>query len=328
MTTTVRRSNEQQGGRGWRWGGLAAAATVALAATAIITSCDDDFDDDAEVVSASYVYPYDYYYPADLAVSDAYWMDPWYYDPFYFIKQAAQTTDSSIDAASVMRALATGVSVCGSQASVVPRFSTSCLKEGGVGEVRSGATISFNGCMLSNGGRIDGTVDITGAPTISDQNCDANTVVNVNYTSRYTNLTYTAPDGSRVVVPDATNVGSFTRKGNAGPGGLSVTVSGNLLRYDASNALLSNHGVSGSRNFRFTDGGYVTNGTVAVQDALGGSQATLTGVELTRSRDCCRPISGNVVVAGRERATDTWSFGPNCGDASLNGSSASLPACQ
>jgi hypothetical protein len=326
--TTVRRSNERPGGSR-RWCGVAAAAAVTLAATAIVAGCDDDDFDDAEVVGTSYVYPYDYYYGADLAVADAYWMDPWYYDPFYFLKQAAQTTtESVIDAASILRALATGVSVCGSQAAVVPRFGMGCLKDGGVGEVRTGAMISFNGCMLSNGGRVDGTVDINGAPTLSDQNCDANTVVNVNYTTRYTNLTYTAPDGTRSVIPDATNVGSFSRRGNSGPTGLSVTINGGLIRYDASNAVLSNHGISGARNFRFIEGGYVANGTVAVQDTLGGAQATLTGVELTRTRDCCRPTSGNIIVAGRERATDTWTWGPSCGQAQLNGSEASLPACQ
>jgi hypothetical protein len=323
---TVRRSNESQGGRGRRWSGSGwlAAAALALSTAGIITSCEDE--DEAEVVSAAEVYPYDYYYPADLAVSDAYWMDPWYTDSFYYSK-LAQTTSGATQPGAVMRLLANAGGVCGSQVQITPRTSTGCLRDGGVGDIRTGALISFNGCMLANGGRIDGTVDVTGAHALSDQDCDADTTVNVNYTARYTNLTYTTPDGARVVVPDATNVGNFTRKGNSGPTGLSVTMNGSLVRYDASNTVTSNHTFSGSRNYRYIDGGYVVNGSIAVQDALAGSQTTLTGVELTRTRDCCRPTSGNIIVAGREQDTDTWSWGPSCGQATLNGVDANLPAC-
>jgi hypothetical protein len=308
-----------------RWGYLV-AATAGLAATALGWSCyDDDYVTSTDVSTALY-YPYAYYYPADVALASTYWIDPWYYDPFYY-RQLAQTTTRATDPGAVMRALATGVSVCGDQAKVVEKFGESCLREGGKGQIRSGATITFNGCMLSGGGRVDGMVDITSTPTLSDQNCDANTVVSVSFSAHYTGLAYTAPDGTRVTIPDQTNTGSYTRKGTAGPTGLAITSNGSVQRYDASGARVSDHTYSGSRNYRFANASYVLNGTMSVQDTVAGGIVSITGVEVTRTRDCCRPTAGTITVSGSNYDTATWVWGPSCGAATLNGTAANLAAC-
>jgi hypothetical protein len=318
----------------------------------------------ATVTTTSDLYAYDYYYPADVAYYGTYWVDTWYVDPFYYapIRQAqTYPADAGISAdagtsadggaaadggsasqgvtgvGTALRALARGDSVCPGQVTVVPRSAPLCRFMGGPGSVRNGATVTFNGCMLSGGGRIDGMVDYNGTLTASDQNCDANTTINVTFTATYTNLSYTAPSGARVVIPSQTDQGTYMRMSTAGPNALSITTNGTLQRYDSSNALVSNHKHSGTRTYMISRPNdvltYVVNGTLMVQDLAGGSATTIMGNGITRTASCCRPTSGTLTVATtgnnkNNNRTANWTFGPSCGQATLNGSSTTFPACE
>jgi hypothetical protein len=338
--------------------GLATFAAVSLA---IAAACSGTT---ATVWTTSDLYAYDYYYPADIAYYDTYWVDSWYADPYYYlvtsraqtytadggatpdagaIADGGATSDASTGAdggtsgqgltgvAAVLRALAQGEMVCPGQVTVVPKTTQLCSLAGGPGTVRSGATITFNGCMLSGGGRIDGMIDSTSMPTASDNNCDANTTINVSYTTTYTNLSYRAPSGTRVVIPSQTDKGSYMRKSTAGPTAISISSNGSLQRYDASNALVSNHTYNGMRNFTISRPNnvltYMVSGTLMVQDAAGGSAVSVTGNDITRTAACCRPTGGTLSLT-RDETSANWTFGPMCGQATANGTSVTLPACE
>jgi hypothetical protein len=329
--------------------GVVGVLTVACAAAALGINCDDDNVTSASVAAVD-VYPYDYYYVGDVAVSDAYWADSWYVDPFYFATTlpvgqiyvsdaGVSPSDGGIVSGSlaspgvILRELARGASLCPGQVTIVQKNTMACSFTGGTGTVRTGATVMFNGCTLSDGGRLDGVVDVTANPVPSDPSCGAGTTINVTYTSTFTNFAYTAPSGARVVIPSLTNMGSYTRTATMGPASIAITSNGTLQRYDTSGALTSDHALNGSRNFTLANNGAgVTtsiNGMLNVQDrAAGGGAVTVTGTGVTRTNACCRPTGGTIVVTGTGRATSTWVFGPACGAATLDGSSVTLPACQ
>ena len=363
---TLSRLNRGRGGHRGASRAVGALTVAGLAAAALVINCDDNETTTASVAAVD-VFPYDYYYASDVSVGDAYWADSWDVDPFYFVdvQPFGQTygggsggstgtgsggssgggsagispSDGGIIAGAfagpgaVLRELARGANLCPGQVTVAQKTATACSFSGGPGSVRGGATLTFNGCILSGGGRLDGVIDVTSTPVPSDTNCDANTTINVSYTSTFTNFSYTAPDGSRVVIPSLTNMGSYSRKVTFGPTALAVSSNGTLQRYDASGALTADHGLNGARNFTIANNGagvtFKVNGALAVQDhAIAGGLLTVTGTGVTRTNACCRPTDGTIVVTGTGRDTDTWVFGPACGAATLNGRSVSLPACQ
>jgi hypothetical protein len=317
-------------------------AAAGLTGAALAFACTST---PAAVYTTSDYYAYDYYYPADVSYYSTYWVDDWYVDPFYYgpIRQAQTYQDAgvAVDGGTgapgvsgvgiALRALARGDSVCPGQVTVVPKTGQGCTLASGPGTVRTGATVTFNGCMLSGGGRIDGMVDLTSTPTPSDQNCDANTIINVSYTATYTDLSYRAPSGTRVVIPSQTDQGTYMRNANAGPTAISFTTNGSLQRYDASNALVANHNYNGSRNYTISRPNdvltAVVNGALMVQDVAGGNPVTITGTGITRTASCCHPTAGTLAIT-RDDTAANWTFGPSCGQATANGTSTTLSACE
>jgi hypothetical protein len=334
-----------------RLGTLAAAGT---AVAALAVSCSTT---PATVWTTSDTYAYDYYYPADVSYYGNYWVDSWYVDPFYYapahqaqtytvdagvadagvapVADAGTTADGGTSSGPIssvglaLRALARGDMVCPGQVTVTPKMGQSCTLMGSPGQVRTGAMIAFNGCMLANGGRIDGTVDFGSTAMPSDNNCDANTIVNVSYTATYTNLAYTAPGGARIVISMQTDKGTYQRPATAGPTSIAITTNGSLQRYDASMALVANHNYNGSRNYTISRPNNVltvtVNGALSVQDVAGGAAVNISGTGITRTADCCRPTAGTLTLM-RGDTSASWMFGPTCGQATVNGSATTLPA--
>jgi hypothetical protein len=328
-------TNEHRGpGRGPR--ALAGAAAL-LAATA--GGCDDDDDVDTEVVTPAQVYPEEYAFTADLAAADVFWADDWPIDPFLFSKAttAAPPTVraqgvaglSAREPGAALRALARGEDVCPGKVTIVSKTTTTpCHPDA----IRAGATISFSGCVLEGGGRLDGALDVQSAAEVPGTGCDADTPITVSYTASYTDLVYTAPDGTRVAIPALMNTGTYTRPRDGAPAALTVTTTGRLQRYDAAGALITDHGLSGMRGYIFTRNGvpsstYTIGGTLTVQDTASGLTVTATGAGVTRAAGCCHPVGGAIVVAGTGWETATWSYGPACGTRALNGESNPAPAC-
>jgi hypothetical protein len=353
----------QEKSRGMRRGMVGALTVACVAAAALGINCDDDNGTTASVTTSD-IYPYDYYYVGDVSVSDAYWADSWYVDPFYFATSlpigqvygggggggsAGGGVDAGVtpvtpsdggivsgslaSAGVVLRELARGANLCPGQVTIAPKTTTACSFTGGPGTVRTGATVTFNGCTLSDGGRLDGVVDVTATPVPSDPSCGAGTTINVTYTSTLTNFTYTGPNGGRVVIPSLTNMGSYSRGVTMGPTSIAIATNGTLQRYDTAGVLIADHSLSGSRNYTIANNGagvsFSVDGALTVQDRTGGGNAaTVTGTGVTRTNTCCRPTGGTIVVSGTARSTSTWVFGPSCGQATLDGSSVTLSACQ
>jgi hypothetical protein len=155
--------------------------------------------------------------------------------------------------------------------------------------------------------------------------------VSVSYTSISTDLSYTAPSGTRVVAPSLSRSGSYTRLLMAAPSALSISTSGRLEHFAKDGSLVAQLGLSGTQsvvlNGSADAAGYRLDGALTVHDTLRGEALTLTGSDLTRTETCCRPSAGTLTITGSERDTDVWRFGPSCGDLELNGDSVTLSEC-
>jgi hypothetical protein len=68
-------------------------------------------------------------------------------------------------------------------------------------------------------------------------------------------------------------------------------------------------------------------GTLTLQDDLGSGSANVTSVGLTRTEGCCYPASGSIEVAHSNGRNERWSFGPACGNVSVNGHDVALGSC-
>jgi hypothetical protein len=310
-------------------GRLRRPAMLAIALGAVAMGCgSDDYID-----PYSDYYAYGYYYPADYAYADPYWVDDYYgYSTFYSaqLKQAGAVGSKTL--ASSIFELARVESVCPGQVVITPKqVDAPCTLEGSPGKVPSGAAIEFDGCVLPGGGQLDGSLNIDSSRTFSDDTCDAATVVSVSYTSISTDLSYTAPSGTRVVASSLSRSGSYTRLLMAAPSALSISTSGRLEHFAKDGSLVAQLGSSGTQsvviNGSADAAGYRLDGALTVHDTLKGEALTVTGSDLTRTEACCRPSGGTLTITGSGRDTDVWSFGPRCGDLELNGNSVTLSEC-
>jgi hypothetical protein len=231
-----------------------------------------------------------------------------------------------------MRALARGEQVCVGQATITYRTAPAACQAPGATETRAGALIAFNGCQTAEGGRIDGTVDIQATRSANEQVCSENTLITLSHTTTITNLSYTAPDGSRVVVPSQMDTGTNTYRYGQLPEMVDINSNGQLQVYDAGGALKTDLRTNGTRAFTYSqpDRSYTVSGTVTANDLATGAAASLVGNNVTRTMNCCHPTGGTLNVnrtGGTSPGMHTWSFGPECGRATFDGTQIDLPAC-
>src|SRR5688572_28360227 len=99
---------------------------------------------------------------------------------------------------SLLRGLAAGENLCPGRVTVAKTPGKVPCQANEREPVPESATIEFADCELSGGGRLDGMVHVDTRLTASDTECDADTRIDVSFTSAATNLSYTAASGVRV----------------------------------------------------------------------------------------------------------------------------------
>lgn len=295
------------------WTGVMAAG-LAMVITATFQGCDDgdDYYD-----PYGYYYAYGYYYPSDMIYAMPVYTDYWYGYPYVLEKG----TTNSLLPGETLRELGTGESVCPGQVTMTVDQIDAVCDLGGEGTIPVRAEIAFDGCELVDGGLLDGNLLIEATQAFSDVTCDTNTVVDVSFSSTITDLRYTSVSGAESVIPSLNITGSYTRTLGGPPSTLSASVDGRVERYDPDGELLMRITVRGTQTLTpalLASAGYSVDGVLTFEDELESRTLQATANGLTRSDGCCRPTGGTVQVTGAE-GSDRWSFGPECGDISLNG---------
>jgi hypothetical protein len=320
-------------------------ATVAIGTAFNFVGCGTSTTTTTSATSDPFLYTA--YYPADVAYSTVYWTDDWAYTglyalatgvvvvsdagatPFAPAPTTTTTTGMITTAGDVVRALARGVSVCQNQVTVTPKTAAPVCAHG---TTRAGVTIVFNGCHTPGGSTIDGTIDTTSTRTASATNCDATTSVMLTHTTTITNLSYTAANGQKLVIPSQTVTGGTAYTFGQIPPTVTVSYTGQLQRIAAGGGVVADHGFTATASYSFAGSSeaYTVDGGVTVVDNLSaGSGATITLTGLKRVTTCCRPVGGMIAIVqtgATGPGTHTWTF-ERCGDADVDGSNATLPAC-
>jgi hypothetical protein len=309
----------------------------ALAITGLGCSSSSSAD-----VAYETTYAADYYYPSDLAYSGVYgagW--GFYYAPSTGDGIAyagaggngvggtggAATSGMRGAVAEAIRILARGGTVCGDQATVTRQGSSvACDLDA------PGVKIVFTACQLAAGGTVDGTVDVQFDLTASNSACDSSTTVSASYTSTISDLTYTATDGEKVVIPSQTDMAAFEFPVGQTPTKLTITSSGEIRRIAADGTMTSDRTYTGARKFSsisIPDLTYTVDGAVNLTDS-GGATGTVMAGGLTYEPSCCLPLGGTLTVSrsgGSHAGSHTWDFSAVCDAATLDGKTVTLAAC-
>jgi hypothetical protein len=330
-----------------------AGVGLTVVAGAAVVACTSD----TGVVTTTYAYddPYLYtaYYPADVAYASYYWAYPWDYSTFYYFigaytpptptaTPAGGTTGTSTGGTTgtgtatvrsgltaAIEALARGEQVCPGQVTVNEKTSASICASNAAA-MRAGATITFNNCSTT-GGTINGTIDITGTATASDQTCGAATTINLSHTSTITNLSIKVADGRTLVFPNGTNTGMTTFTYGQSPTTTNITTNGELQILDSSGSMQADLTFMGDNTFTFSGNqSYTIDGATTVHEKNGSASATISRQGLVRSGGCCRPTAGSITVdrtGGTVPGQASWEFGPSCGQVQRNNTTAQMPSC-
>jgi hypothetical protein len=226
-----------------------------------------------------------------------------------------------------IRNIALGSQICPGHATVSrPGGSNVCGLSG------AGLMIVFNGCTLSAGGTVDGTVSAQFNLSASDTNCNSATTVSIGYTSTITNLSYTGTGGAKIVIPSQMDMATVHLGLGQTPGSVAMTSSGEIQRLASDGSTSSDRTWTGSRTFSsisILDQTYTVDGMINVTDKAGGT-GTISSTGLQRERNCCKPTGGSLSVSrmgGSHAGTHSWMFTSTCGSAMLDGKTVTLPAC-
>ena len=302
-----------------------------LASVAVAHGCSSDeyYCDAYGYCYAYYPYAYDYYYPADMAYADVYYADYAYgYPTAYALTQEKSVAPGSLPG-TALRRLATGENLCPDHSTITTTGGATPCELGGTQAIPVSRTVQLDGCVIPGGGQLDGTIQIDANLTLSDATCAEGTVIDVSLTSTTTGLSYTAPGGSRVVVPALTRTGSYSRVLGQQPTSVTFNVDGSIEHYDDAGRLVGNHTARGTQTLTFlgAGAGYSLDGALTLEDAVTGDMATLSGTGVTRTEDCCHPTSGLISIDRTPGDDATWSFGPTCGQVRRNEVDVELRDC-
>jgi hypothetical protein len=237
-------------------------------------------------------------------------------------------------AGDAVRALARGESVCPGQINVTPKTAPPACTGAGKTASRAGVTIVFSNCQTPGGPMLNGTIDVTSSRIASQAACGTNTTITLSHTTTITNLSYTNAAGARLVIPSQTGTGMTTYRFGQTPPTVALTFTGQLQTFPAgATAASSDHNYTSSLTYTFGGAmtGYTVDGGVTAIDNLAtGSGATLTVTGLKRVTTCCRPVGGSVSIVQSGPTgpgNHVVGFGPSCGQATVDGAAATLPAC-
>lgn len=226
-----------------------------------------------------------------------------------------------------IREAALGGVVCAGQVTVTPKTGTTIC-----GVAASGVNIVFNGCQLSGGGTVDGTVDVQITRAASDTTCGSSTTITLAYASTITNLTYTGTGGAKIVIPNEMATSTLTYAFGQAPTTANIQTNGEIQRFAGGGSMTSDRTYTGTYNFSsisLANQSYTVGGMLNVTDKAGGT-ATFTGTDIARDTSCCRPTGGSLAVSrtgGSHSGSHTWMFTSTCGSAMLDGKNVTLPAC-
>src|SRR5262249_4656412 len=145
-----------------------------------------------------------------------------------------------------------------------------CPAAGAAATVNNGVTLAFNGCMLEDGGRLDGTVDVQATRTPSDTSCGANTSISVAITTTITNLTYLGPRGRKLVIPNQTGTSSFTFMVGQAPTLSALNINGRMQIFGSNGTTLLDNMFTGSFTVtpNLSKTSYSVDGMLSLQDQL------------------------------------------------------------
>jgi hypothetical protein len=236
-------------------------------------------------------------------------------------------------AGDALRALARGESVCPGQLTVSPKTAPPACTGGGA-STRAGVTIVFNACQTPGGAMLDGMIDVSSTRTASAAACTSTTTITLSHTTTVTNLSYTNAAGQRLVIPSQTGMGTTMYTFGQTPPTVALSYTGQLVTYvNAGNSITSDHNYTGNLTFTFggAQTGYQVDGGVTVMDNRApGSGSTIALTGLKRVTTCCRPVGGTISLTQTGPTgpgTHVWSFGPSCGQSTIDGTGTTLPAC-
>jgi hypothetical protein len=243
----------------------------------------------------------------------------------------ATTAGVITTAGDVVRALARGESVCPRQLTVTPKTGAAACAGG---STRAGVTIVFTSCQTPGGATLDGTIDVSSTRTGSTTGCASTTTITLSHTTTITNLSYTNAAGARLVIPSQTSMGTTTYAFGTTPPTVALNFTGQLQTFgNGGGTMTSDHNYTGNLTFTFggSNTGYQTDGGVTIMDnRAAGSGSTVTVTGLKRVTSCCRPVGGTISLSQNGPTgpgSHVWGFGPMCGQATVDGSGAMLPAC-
>ncbi|WP_164000485.1 hypothetical protein [Pyxidicoccus caerfyrddinensis] len=200
--------------------------------------------------------------------------------------------------------------------------------EGGEGTVRAHSTGGADGGAPGgrgpHGGPSTGTVDIATTYT-APENCEGAVTQEQSVTFL---ISRTNSDGEVSTVQGTTTSSAELTLG-APPRQKATQADVTRTRTDASGAVVSSVHLTGSLSVAFSsdtppvrtiDGAYT-------EAFLDGSEGTVTLAAIVRpSRDVCPwPTSGTLTRATADGETHVLAFGPECGDATLDGTAVDLP---
>jgi hypothetical protein len=238
---------------------------------------------------------------------------------------AAGTTTVRGAVGEAIRNIALGGSVCPGQVTVTHQPGTNvCGFTGGT------LNIVFNGCQLSAGGTVDGTVNVQ-LDLSTPGSCSSPAMVTVAYTSTITNLAYTGTGGAKIVIPNQKDTATFTAAPGQAPTSIAMTSTGELQRTgtDGTSFDLTYTGMRTFSSISIANQSYTLDGAINVTDKAGGT-GTMTGTGVQIEKTCCKPIGGTLAISrtgGSHAGSRSWAFSSTCGTATLDGKSVTLPAC-
>ena len=135
--------------------------------------------------------------------------------------------------------------------------------------------------------------------------------------------------------PSATAHASSTHAIGRAPRSLNLEVAGERKVAGPHGALLLDHRFSATATVSFEDATMTSapaielSASATIEHLLAHYTATITVDSLVRTADCCLPVSGSVGLVRTGSIDDSHevTFGPACGQLSVDGQSISIPEC-
>jgi hypothetical protein len=235
-----------------------------------------------------------------------------------------------------LETIAANPSSCSSgTASITPAGlqTADCASIGSDGMYPGGETLTFNSCVIANGGTLNGTASVTVTRALSaGATCGSGASEDVQHEATMTNLSYTSPSSFVLTYPSFDAVVTSTHPIGAAPTLLTLSsLTGERTVHDPAGKLILDHVFSGQGTVALATGSRTINGSFTVDHELLKVTAAITLTNLERVETCCKPISGDdditLSAGGTALVSGEFSYGPTCGEIELNGHLIDVAEC-